>query len=752
MRNNWIFPAMLVTSLSFWYFTNNNLLNGILIAFVLLRICFLKNNRILIVVLFLGAIFVFKFETVQQNLLNPAAIENLSKVTIFPDKIKVNGDLLSGDAVTKQGTVKFLYKIPTEKEAMYWKKISDPIDADVFVKSIDKIEGPRNPGEYNFKLYSNHRQIFYNAKFSKINMPTLHEPHGIFEKINVLRIHSIKYLDSLPKWIRIHTQNLLIGYSGNDESDFFKTLSALGVIHLFSLSGLHILILVNMFLKFTSLLKVTREAAEYILLAILPIYGVFVGSKTGIWRAIVLTLVAIIVKKLEIKLSKLDVFSITILICELVNPFAVTEMGGQLSFLLSLALIFLNAGSFIASTFKMNIVSVPIISFYTFQFSWLTLIMNLVFVPIFTYIILPTTILALFSVNKFNSFWLWLNGWFDKMYSLMELISTDSRFSFTTGQISIWLVVVMIILSFYFIERKKIYDKFLIEFIVVFSISVFLIKVPMFGSVSLIDVGQGDSILITTPLTRKTVLIDTGGKLAFPVKPWQRRTSMNQVETSTIPVLKSKGITHIDRVFLSHKDVDHIGNLETLLTKFPVDEVSFGSGLNTNQRIKDIMNAHKDVKFSALESGDHLDLGNIGWNILWPSKPSIGENGDSLTILANIKGTNWLFTGDLDIENENKIIAANHFHVDYLKAGHHGSKTASGDKLLEEIRPQWALISAGVNNRYGHPNKETIDRFDTHKIAHVNTADYGMITWYYFPFDQHTELKGYLKGELIEAK
>src|SRR5699024_10239726 len=88
--------------------------------------------------------------------------------------------------------------------------------------------------------------------------------------------------------------------------------------------------------------------------------------------------------------------------------------------------------------------------------------------------------------------------------------------------------------------------------------------------------------------------------------------------------------------------------------------------------------------------------------------------------------------------------------IDYLKAGHHGSKTSSGNDLLKKAKPDIAFISAGVNNRYGHTNKETIRRYDNHQIQHMNTADYGMITWYYYPLKQNNKIKTFLKGELIE--
>jgi len=104
----------------------------------------------------------------------------------------------------------------------------------------------------------------------------------------------------------------------------------------------------------------------------------------------------------------------------------------------------------------------------------------------------------------------------------------------------------------------------------------------------------------------------------------------------------------------------------------------------------------------------------------------------------------------LDIAAEKKLLADHQFHVDYLKLGHHGSKTATSNELLDVIKPKIGFISAGVNNRYGHPNKETIERLQRHQVEYLNTAEYGMISWYYSFLNDKEKITTFLKGDLLE--
>lgn len=743
MKGKLIFPALIVVLLVAIYFGSKWFM--ILLLMLMVRVILLKNTRLNFLIMILIILFGARCWLIKA----PTTVPRVRDGIISPDQIIINGDLLSGNLRTANETVRFIYQIKTQREQQYWKNLDHLIQVQVQTQKVTPIAQPRNPGEFDYAQYLAKKNVYYQVEISGFTSLKKYQPRSLSDKINVLRIHIIKYLAQLPKWLRIHAQSLIVGYTDSSDKDFLKILSALGIIHLFSLSGLHVLLILTILRKITSLLRIPLEWVDTLMLFLLPSYGILVGSKSGIWRAIILAMVGIILKKLDWSFSRLDVFSITILICLFVDPLAITTMGGQLSFLLAFAIMYLYKNTnFILMTLKMNLVSLPIICFYTYQLNWLTLLVNLIFIPLFTYLILPLSLISALFVHL--SVWKSVNFLFEKMYAILDYFASDVNFIFVTGKFASWSVILLVLISIFLIESKNILNKYFYQYIFVFSICVALNKFPLSGAVHIIDVGQGDSILITTPLIRKTYLIDTAGKLNFMTKPWAKRTRSNQVEHSTIPFLKSQGISQIDKLFLSHKDVDHIGNLEILLSEFPVKQVNFGIGLDQNPRIKKVIYDYPKIEFKSRRQGDKINTGFIDWQVLWPKVRGKGENSDSLTLFAQIKNKKWLFTGDLDIASEQKILKDYQFKVDYLKLGHHGSKTATGDELLTKTHPDLGLISAGINNRYGHPNKETLERLEKHHVKYLNTADYGMISWYYDFFGNGEKITTFLKGDSFE--
>ena len=745
MKGLLIFPTLVVILIITIYFESSSFVFVLIV--LILRILLLKNKFLNCLVICLSGIFLLRCQLLEYNhqIIKP----EIKTILISPDKLTVNGDILTGEAITKKQTVRFIYRIKDRSEQKYWQDLSQIVQADVVVKKVDLVKGPRNPAEFNYQKYLYHNNINFSVQIERLERVRVYSPITIFEKINALRIHIIKYLANLPKWLRIHAQSLIVGYTGHDDKSFLKILSVLGVIHLFSLSGLHVFILLTIIRKLTSAIKIPLEWVNTSMLLILPCYGMLVGSKSGIWRAIVLAMVGIICQKFNLTLSRLDIFSLTMLICLFIYPFAITEMGGQLSFLLAFGILYLYKNTkFILATIKMNLVSLPVICFYTYQFNCLTLLVNLIFIPVFTYIILPITLISSLTVHW--KFWEIINSYFDKLYKVLDLLANDRNFTFITGKIPAILVILIILVTFFYLESSKFWNKYLKIYLFLFVLCILVNKFPLFGAVHLIDVGQGDSIMITTPLNHQTFLIDVGGKLNFPTKKWAKRTNSNQVEVTTIPFLKAQGISKVDKLFLTHKDVDHVGNLLTFLDKFTVKEMNFGIGLESNPRIKAAIKNHPEVKFKNLCQNDTFKTNFISWQVLWPKTKGIGENGDSLTMLAKIHNKSWLFTGDLDIAGEQGILKDHKFKVDYLKVGHHGSKTATSDQLLKQVTPKIGFISAGVNNRYGHPNKETIQRLEDNHVQYFNTAEYGMISWYYNFWNDDEKLTTFLKGDLVE--
>lgn len=204
------------------------------------------------------------------------------------------------------------------------------------------------------------------------------------------------------------------------------------------------------------------------------------------------------------------------------------------------------------------------------------------------------------------------------------------------------------------------------------------------------------------------------------------------METVTVNYLHRLGITRIDTVYLSHKDVDHIGDLGALLRLMPVTTVVVPAGMahlaKFKQLLRPALQAPRVVE--ALAGQRFRD----GLTAVHPFHPGPAENGDSLVLTGVFGGQRLMFTGDLDRAGERAIVAQYpELRVPVLKLGHHGSKTASDPQVLRRLGVRTAILSVGRHNRYGHPNQETLQTLQQQGIQTYSTALQGMISYEFGP-------------------
>ncbi len=126
-------------------------------------------------------------------------------------------------------------------------------------------------------------------------------------------------------------------------------------------------------------------------------------------------------------------------------------------------------------------------------------------------------------------------------------------------------------------------------------------------------------------------------------------------------------------------------------------------------------------------AGNALTVGPLHLRVVAPDHDAGETNGNSVVLYGKIGDSNWLLTGDADQAVETEQLLPQNLAVDFLKVGHHGSKSASNPQFIAALHLQYALASAGVNNRYGHPNAETVNTFKTLGIPLLVTKDAGMI-------------------------
>ncbi len=235
--------------------------------------------------------------------------------------------------------------------------------------------------------------------------------------------------------------------------------------------------------------------------------------------------------------------------------------------------------------------------------------------------------------------------------------------------------------------------------------------------VEVLDVGQGDSLLLRSP-AGKTVLIDGGtGK------------------RNVVRMLEVRDITKLDLIIATHNHADHIGGLDEVLEALPVSNFVDGGIPHTTETYLKIVQLieQKNIGYKAVRGGQvfRLDDG-ITINILGPDEPLLsGTRSDlnSNSVIARVDhGENcFLLMGDAELETEHRVMAKGLAECDVLKVAHHGSAYATSKEFLEAVKPTWAAISVGRNNRYKHPAPTTLGRIEKSGATVLRTDLHGRV-------------------------
>jgi competence protein ComEC len=237
--------------------------------------------------------------------------------------------------------------------------------------------------------------------------------------------------------------------------------------------------------------------------------------------------------------------------------------------------------------------------------------------------------------------------------------------------------------------------------------------------VHILDVGQGDAILIEAP-GDKTVLIDAG-------------TSKSNV----LENLQQRGIKRLDLVIASHPHADHIGGMPAVLKGFEIGTYVDNGMTHTTMTYARTLQAveGKEIQYQRGVNGRTFNVGpEVKLTILHPRSTLLRGtrsdlNSNSVVVRLDHKDICFLFTGDAEDPTERDLLNRGLNECEVLKVAHHGSKHSTSDSVLRAVKPRYAAISAGAGNRYGHPAPETLERLERAEVEVHRTDIEGTITF-----------------------
>jgi competence protein ComEC len=252
--------------------------------------------------------------------------------------------------------------------------------------------------------------------------------------------------------------------------------------------------------------------------------------------------------------------------------------------------------------------------------------------------------------------------------------------------------------------------------------------------VSVLDVGQGDSLFVVFP-SGKTMLIDGGGASGgFPGH--ELSMGIDPGEEAVSPYLWSRGFQKLDVVALTHAHQDHLGGLTAILENFRVGTLWIGREVSspTLAKLEEMARARR-IPIEHELRGKLFSRDGVDGAVLWPGtageeNAAPAKNNDSLVLQLRYGNRSLLLTGDAEKQAEKEILAENPgdtLRADVLKVGHHGSKNSTSLEFLSSVRPQVGIISAGEGNPYGHPNGELLDRLANANVRVLRTDRDGAI-------------------------
>lgn len=522
--------------------------------------------------------------------------------------------------------------------------------------------------------------------------------------------------ETFPENVNDFLKGILLGENSlsNEFKNNFKDSS---LSHVLAISGMHVNYVI-MFVTFVlDKIILPKRVNYYISIMFLIFFWIFTGMSVSCGRACIMSILVFVSKLVYRKSDFCSNLFFALSLFLLINPYNIESVGLWLSFLGSFALgnLKIESKSWIINTlvtcFITQIFVFPII-LYNYNTISLTFFISNFFVSIF---IGPALILGYLSI------------FFNKLYILIfleellvKIILIISKFvaSLKLSKIYVFtpniIVMIFYYIFLYFIIKKrdivKKYKKFILKILFLFLIIYILKNMILYDNkftIHMIDVGQGDCTVITSNFTN--IIVDGGDKTE----------NFNYGERVVLPYLLNRKVKVIDYLIVSHFDSDHAGGLIYLAENLKVKNVIIGIQYQENENLKElvkIINKNK-INLIVLSQGDKINLDDdIYLEVLFPMKNKYVKeniiNNNSLVFKLIYKDTKILFTGDIEEETENMLVNEykEYLKCDILKVAHHGSDTSSTNNFIHFSNPKIALIGVGKDNKFGHPNKNVINR------------------------------------------
>jgi len=564
---------------------------------------------------------------------------------------------------------------------------------------------------------------------------------------------------------------LLLGLLAGDRSGIPEALrndfQRSGLVHVLAISGFHVVLLAGMLMVFLKATRLPHKAASIIAIILLAVYVPVTGGSPAVIRAVLMFAVPQLGTLLQRPANTLNSLGVALLCILLHSPTELWNTGFQLSAAATAGILVGNAYNPLRSlpdflrrskawnlleslavaptyvTLCATLATAPFLIHHFKTLSPMAWLGNIVVVPAISWGMQAGLFATLSPIDFVRETFCNAAEFFLRLASLLtRLLSDSAQASVTVGPFP---PAILLLMGALFIMlpacRKNLVARWYCVACTLLFSGLFLFQgyariVSPSWSMTVIDVGQGDGILLQTP-GGHNILVDAGDN--------DRSDSGKDI---IVPFLHHIGVQKLDALVITHPHKDHFGGAASIMRVFPVEELWTNECSRTADGIewRDMIEEAADRKVpireirrgftwkEALFREDFFEIQAIHPKKLSdPQKECRDLNEASITLHAKGLGHSALVTGDLTIAGEKQILnSVVDIKSDVLKLGHHGSKTSSSAEFLVAVAPELAIISSGRRNRFRHPHKQVTNRLDSLRIPYLNTAKNGTVTMTFY--------------------
>ncbi|MFI3212399.1 MAG: DNA internalization-related competence protein ComEC/Rec2 [Eubacteriales bacterium] len=604
-----------------------------------------------------------------------------------------------------------------------------------------------NPGQFDFKQYYENLGYAFTVNNAKI----VWQSNAYSKGKEFLYACKIKIGTILDSYLTEEDSGVLQAMMLGDKNQLDEELEALyqrnGIAHILAISGLHISLLGMGLFQFLRRIGSSQKIAASVTIFVLWNYGLMTGMGISTFRAVVMFSIMVMGKAIGRTYDMITAMAVAAFVFLIENPFLLFNVSFQLSFM-----AIIGVGMFIpllkevlsvkrkilegvVASLGISLATLPIILYYFYEIPIYSVFLNLLILPLMSILLLSAIFLCVvfFICEPLCFIGAYPITFILNIYkTICEIADQIPNGRSTIGEPEFWQIVFYYsIVVFLCIVKEKIPGKIGIYWLIL-SLQIVTTKVDKGFMITILDVGQGDGIVIETD-SGKICMMDGGST-----------TVTNVGEYRIIPYLKSEGIEEIEVIFISHMDADHYNGIVELMTLGKEENITIKTIVlaeleEWDEAYTEMVNTANlyQIPVKTMKAGDIYGVDEVVFTALHPYEGEVADsrNNASLVLSLEYESFQALLTGDIEKEGEAYLLEGDvleemnllEVEYDFLKVAHHGSATSTTQAFLDWSNPVFAAISCGQNNSYGHPNIDTLNRLEENEIPYFITMDCGAI-------------------------